>query len=53
MTDTKGILKLQETYYKELYRENKVVDFKLENIYGVEVPKNFQDSLSDSISIEE
>ena len=43
VSDTQGILKLQERYYQSLYSENTQVHFSMENTYGIKVSKEYRE----------
>ena len=42
VTDTQGILRLQEQFYGELFRKNDEVCFKMDNIYDKEVTEAYR-----------
>ena len=53
VTDTKNILKLQESFYAALYTRDKMVKFSLENNFGVSVSEEQRLAQNEPITMEE
>ena len=53
ITDTNGLLHIQEQFYRELYKRNEGIKFDLINTYGVEVPSSYVAENEQSFTIEE
>ena len=48
---SKEILNEQKEFYEELYREDKTVNFEIENSFNVKLSQETRDSLEDTFSI--
>ena len=53
ITDTVGILKIQENFYKKLYSRNKEIVFDLDNTYDVQVTEQYAEENEKTFTIEE
>ena len=53
INDTKGILRLQENFYRELYSSDTSVNFELENSFNVRIPDELKDNQDKELNIEE
>ena len=53
IVEPQEILENQRKFYEELYAEDKDVEFSMNNIYGVHVPKDIQECQNKQIEMEE
>ena len=53
ITDPKKILELEKEFYQELYKEDREVNFLMENTYGIEVPEDIRENQQEQITLQE
>ena len=53
VSDTKGILHLQEKFYQSLYTKDEEIEFNFENVYGVALNEALKEDMNKPFTIEE